>query len=72
MSSGTEREEEITASASSIPTANEAGETEQEMKTHFFIWVEVLFFFTTDSLLLCSLFYFKGGSSTTCIKTSVN
>jgi len=34
-----DRERETTASASSIPTDNEAGETEQELKTHFFIWV---------------------------------
>jgi hypothetical protein len=34
-----ERKRETTASASSIPTDNDVGETEQELKTHFFIWV---------------------------------
>jgi hypothetical protein len=35
---GGEIERETTASASFIPADNEVGETEQEFKTHFFIW----------------------------------
>ena len=34
-----ERKRDTTASTSSVPTDNEVGETEQELKTHFFIWV---------------------------------